>query len=373
VFLQEGRQIVSPVDAEIAARIDAVGPTAAIPLAPLDGPLVHHLDASPIGDYLAHAATVRLVPGVNEVRIAYTALHGVGSDVAMAAFERAHLPAPAVVRMQAAPDPEFPGLPFPNPEEPGTLDLLLDEAARVSADVGLANDPDADRLGAVIPTPEGGWRRLSGDEIGWLLADHVLAHTTGDERLVVTTLVSSSLLGKMAAAAGVHYAETYTGFKWIGQTALEHPDWRFVFGYEQALGYLVANRPLDKDGITAAVLFAEVAALARHDGVTLQDRLDDIAERFGRHVTAERSVRVDPPAMPALMAKLRANPPVTLAGAAVTDVQDVAAADLLRFFCGDVARVQIRPSGTEPKVKVYVETVGADPLPFLEAAEQLLF
>ena len=168
--------------------------------------------------YLDHARSVRLVPGVDDVRIAYTALHGVGADVAVAALEGAGFPPPAVVRAQAIPDPDFPGLPFPNPEEPGTLDLLLDEAAAVGAAVGLANDPDADRLGAVIPTPEGGWRRLSGDEIGWLLADHVLAHTTGDDRLVVTTLVSSSLLGKMAAAAGVHYAETYTGFKWIGQT-----------------------------------------------------------------------------------------------------------------------------------------------------------
>jgi phosphomannomutase len=276
------------------------------------------------------------------------------------------------VRAQAVPDPDFPGLPFPNPEEPGTLDLLFDEAAAVAAGVGLANDPDADRLGAVIPTPEGGWRRLSGDEIGWLLADHVLAHTTGDDRLVVTTLVSSSLLGKMAAAAGVHYAETYTGFKWIGQTALDHPEWRFVFGYEQALGYLVTDRPLDKDGITAAVLFAEVAALARRDGVTLQDRLDDIAERFGRHVTAERSVRVDPLTRSTLMAKVRANPPVALAGRPVTDVQEFPEAGLLRYRCGDEARVQIRPSGTEPKVKIYVETVGADPVPFLDAAEELL-
>jgi phosphomannomutase len=236
----------------------------------------------------------------------------------------------------------------------------------------LANDPDADRLGVVIPTPEGGWRRLSGDEIGWLLADHILGHTTGPDRFVVTTLVSSSLLGKMAAAAGVHYAETFTGFKWIGQEALDHPDWRFVFGYEQALGYLVTDRPLDKDGITAAVLFAEVAALAKRDGVTLQDRLDDIAARFGRHITAERSVRVDPLTMPALMATLRAHPPATLGGAAVTAVTDVPAADLVRYQCGDLARVQVRPSGTEPKVKIYVETVGADPAPFLDAAEQLL-
>jgi phosphomannomutase len=372
VYLQEGRQIVSPVDAEISARIDAVGPTAAIALAPPDDALIDHLDESPITAYLDHVSSVRLVPDASEVRVAYTALHGVGADVALAAFGRAGLPAPAVVRAQAVPDPEFPGLPFPNPEEPGTLDLLLVEAASVDADVALANDPDADRLGVAVPTPEGGWRRLGGDEIGWLLADHILAHTSGDDRLVVTTLVSSSLLSKMAAAAGVHYAETFTGFKWIAQTALDHPDQRFVFGYEQALGYLVTDRPLDKDGITAAVAFAELAALAKRDGVTLQDRLDDIAERFGRHVTAERSVRVEPAAMAALMDKVRTKPPAALAGVAVSTIEEYPEADLIRYECGTQARVQIRPSGTEPKVKIYVETIGGDPGPFLDAAEQLL-
>ncbi|HRD99794.1 MAG TPA: hypothetical protein PLV68_00765, partial [Ilumatobacteraceae bacterium] len=139
---------------------------------------------------------------------------------------------------------------------------------------------------------DGGWRRLGGDEIGWLLADHILSHTTGDDRLVITTLVSSSLLGRLAASYGVHFLETYTGFKWIGRTAMDHPEWRFLFGYEQALGYLVAPQPMDKDGITAAVMLAEVAALAAAEGVTLHDRLDDLAARFGQHVVAERSVRL---------------------------------------------------------------------------------
>jgi phosphomannomutase len=223
-----------------------------------------------------------------------------------------------------------------------------------------------------VPTADGSWRRLTGDEIGWLLADHILGHTAGDDRLVVTTLVSSSLLASMAEAAGVQYAETFTGFKWIAQTALDHPAARFVFGYEQALGYLVTDRPLDKDGITAAVLFAELAAVAKRDGVTLQDRLDALAERFGRHVTAERSVRVEPSAMAALMAEVRSHPPAVLAGVPVTDVSEFPEAALIRYQCGTVARVQIRPSGTEPKVKVYVETVGADPTPFLDDAAALL-
>ncbi len=372
VYLGDGRQIVTPIDTEISAAIDAVGPLAGVPLASGDDPLIVRLDESPIEAYLAHVPSVRLVPDANDVRIAYTALHGVGADVALAAFERAGLPAPAVVTAQLEPDPEFPGLPFPNPEEPGTLDLLLAEAAASGADIAIANDPDADRLGAAIATPDGQWRRLGGDEIGWLLAEHILGHTEGADRLVVTTLVSSALLGRLAADAGVHYAETFTGFKWIAQTVLDHPGERFVFGYEQALGYLVTDRPLDKDGITAAVLMAEVAAVARRDGVTLQDRLDALAQRYGRHVTAERSVPVDPAQAPVVMAKLRANPPVALAGAAVTRTEEFPAAGLIRFECGADVRVQIRPSGTEPKVKIYVEVIDADPAPFLDAAAALL-
>ncbi len=149
-------------------------------------------------------------------------------------------------------------------------------------------------MGAAIPTRDGTWRRLGGDEIGWLLADHILRHTEGDDRLVVTTLVSSSMLAAIAADHGVHSVETFTGFKWIAHTVAERPEQRFVFGYEQALGYLVAGRPLDKDGITAAVLLAEVAALAHAEGTDLEARLTGLAERYGRHVMVERSVRMDP-------------------------------------------------------------------------------
>jgi phosphomannomutase len=371
VYLSEGRQIVAPVDAAISTYIDSVGPTAAIALAS-DSPLIELLDESPIEAYLAHAPSVRLVPDADDVRIAYTALHGVGAAVALAAFARAGLPAPEVVADQCRPDPDFPGLPFPNPEEPGTLDALFDLARREDADIALANDPDADRLGVAVPTADGSWRRLTGDEIGWLLADHILRHTMGGDRLVVTTLVSSSLLSAMASDAGVRYAETFTGFKWIAQTVLDRPRERFVFGYEQALGYLVARRPLDKDGITAAVLFAEVAAVAKRDGVTLQDRLDALAARFGRHVTAERNVLVAPTAMAGVMAAVRAAAPSELAGVAVTAVSEFPEAGLVRYQCGSTARVQIRPSGTEPKVKIYVETVGADPQPFIDAAVALL-
>lgn len=370
VYLDTGAQIVPPVDVEISERIGAVDPTT-VRLAAEDDPLIVRLDGTLVERYLAAVPRVRLAPQAPSVPVAYTAMHGVGGQTLVAAFVRAGFAPPAVVADQFAPDPSFSTVAFPNPEEPGAMDLLLDVASRSGAVLALANDPDADRLGAAIPQPDGSWRRLSGDEIGWLLADHILGHTTGDERLVVTTLVSSSLLGAMAKEAGVHAVETFTGFKWIAHTVLTNPHLRFVFGYEQALGYLVAGRPLDKDGITAAVLLTEVAAVAAADGLTLQDRLDAIAARFGRHVTAERSVRMDPADAAAKVAELLAQPPAALAGRAVTSVESFPEANLLRMMLGDV-RVQVRPSGTEPKVKLYGEAVDDDPSPYLDALAALL-
>jgi phosphomannomutase len=299
-------------------------------------------------------------------------MHGVGGKTLLAAFEHAGLPAPFVVAEQQEPDPAFPTVPFPNPEEPGAMDLLLARAAACGAAVALCNDPDADRLGAAIPTPDGGWRRLQGDELGWLLADHILQHTAGDDRLVITTLVSSSLLARMAASYGVRFAETYTGFKWIGKTVSENPDADFVFGYEQALGYLVCKRPLDKDGITAAVMMAEVAALAAAQGVTLQQRLDTIAERFGRHVMADLSVKMPPVDGAAAVAKMRAEPPTTVADRKVTATEWFDEAGLLRLQLGNELRLQVRPSGTEPKVKLYGEGIDVDPAPYLDALAAML-
>jgi len=306
------------------------------------------------------------------VVVAYTAMHGVGGATALAAFAHAGLPAPFVVTQQQQPDGTFPTVSFPNPEEPGAMDLLMARAAECGAVLALANDPDADRLGAAIPTPSGSWRRLGGDEIGWLLADHILRHTSGDDRLVVTTLVSSSLLGSMAKTHGVTCLETYTGFKWIGHTVLEHPELRFVFGYEQALGYLVCRQPLDKDGITAAVVLAEVAALAAAEGVTLQQRLDAIAAAYGRHVVAEKSVRMLPVEAAAAVAALRANPPTMVGDDEVSSVQWFAEAGLLRLQLGDRLRLQVRPSGTEPKVKLYGEGIGCESARSLDLLAELL-
>ncbi len=360
VYLDTGSQIVSPVDTEISDRIAEFDPLT-VELADADDPVIERLDETWVDQYVAFTPSVRLRPDVAGVPVAYTAMHGVGGAVLLRAFEAAGFEPPFVVAEQQQPDGTFPTVSFPNPEEPGAMDMLLETARTVGARVALANDPDADRLGAAIPQPDGSWRRLSGDEIGWLFADHILAHTSGDDRLVVTTLVSSSLLARMAEAAGVHSEETFTGFKWIGKMATERPDFRLVLGYEQALGYLVAPRPLDKDGITAAVLMAEIAAVAAAEGVTLQDRLNALASRFGRYVTAELSVKMAPADGAAWVTALEADPPSEVGGRAVASVTSYPEAGLVRLMLEGGVRLQIRPSGTEPKVKLYAEAIDLDP------------
>ena len=227
------------------------------------------------------------------LRVAYTPLHGVGLDTLLRAFARAGFAEPAVVAAQAQPDGAFPTVPRPNPEEPGVLDLLMAEGDRSGADLLLANDPDADRLAAVIPGPAGGWRVLTGDEIGALLADHRLRHESQPgRRLLVTTVVSADLLGRMAAAAGAGYAETLTGFKWIMRAADGEVGRSFLFGYEEALGYAVTDQVRDKDGMSAAIVLAGAAAEAKSEGGSLATRLDDLARRFGLFVTGQFSVEL---------------------------------------------------------------------------------
>jgi phosphomannomutase len=360
VYLETGSQIVSPIDIDIADKIGQFDPLT-VELAPADHPLIERLDGSWVDRYVEFVPSVRLRPDVPGVPVAYTAMHGVGGAVVLRSFEAAGLPAPHVVAAQQDPDGAFPTVVFPNPEEPGAMDLLIAEAQSCGAKVALANDPDADRLGVAIPQPDGSWRRLAGDEIGWLFADYILANTAGDDRLVVTTLVSSSLLARMAEAAGVHSEETFTGFKYIGKVATERPDLRLMLGYEQALGYLVAPRPLDKDGITAAVLMAEIAAVAESEGQTLQDRLDAISARFGRYVTSELSVKMPPADGAAWVASIEAEPPTEVGGRAVVSVRSYPEANLVRLMLEGGVRLQIRPSGTEPKVKLYGEAVDLDP------------
>ncbi|MEY2996488.1 MAG: phosphoglucomutase [Actinomycetota bacterium] len=377
VYLGTGAQIVPPVDVEIAAAIDALDPTQ-IPLASVDDPLIVRLDDSVIGDYLQFVPSVALVPrsqlaGV-DVTVAYTALHGVGGDVVRSVLESHGGLRLVVVESQQKPDGTFPGVSFPNPEEPGAMDAVIELGRRVDADVALANDPDADRLGVAIPTSDGSWRRLAGDEIGWLFADHVLAHTSGSDRLIVSTLVSSSLVGRMVREAGVHFEESYTGFKWIADVARRFPDERLVFAYEQALGYLVGGDPLDKDGIGAALVMVEIARLAESEGTTIEGRLDDIARRFGRYRTSEISIPMSPDEGARVVAAFRTSPPSDVVGRSISSIEDHPEASLVRVHLAgpNSVRVQIRPSGTEPKVKLYGEAIDLDPEPFLLAVRDHL-
>ncbi|MEI7506162.1 MAG: phospho-sugar mutase [Actinomycetes bacterium] len=363
VYLGSGAQIVPPYDTLISDAIESFDPTL-IELAPVDSPLIQILGVESVEDYVHWLPSLRLCRDLPGVKVAYTAMHGVGGETVMQAFAAVGFTVPTVVEAQQVPDGSFPTVSFPNPEEPGAMDLVIELAQKIGADVALANDPDADRLGVAIPAgvdSSGEWRLLRGDEIGWLLGNHILRHTKGDDRLVVTTLVSSSLLGKMARQHGVAFAETFTGFKWIADSVVRHPNKRLVFAYEQALGYLVADRPLDKDGISAALVMTEIVALAKRDGVTLQDRLDEIASEYGQHVTTELSIKMSASEGAAVVEQLRARPPEMIGGRHVAGVEDFPEANLLRVWLDEVGgrgvRLQIRPSGTEPKVKLYGEAV----------------
>jgi phosphomannomutase len=376
VYLGDGAQIVPPVDTEIAAAIEQAAAGGAIDLVAEDAPDIGRLGPAVLEAYLAHvqAATGALDrPAVarahSGLRIAYTPMHGVGGATALAALATAGFEQVDVVAEQFEPDPEFPTLAFPNPEEPGAMDRVAALARATGADLVLANDPDADRLAVMVAHPDGSdWVALTGDQIGALLADHVLSRTQGDDRLVVTTYVSSQLLSRQAQAAGVHYAEVATGFKWVVRPALDHPEWRFVFGYEEALGFSVDPGVRDKDGISAAVCFAQLVEAARLEGTTVWDRLDGLGRRFGEHVTRATSWRVDgltgAARLADTMAGLRRHPPDVLGGAAVRAWRDLAEADdghppadALIVGLEDGTRVCLRPSGTEPKLKAYVEVV----------------
>ena len=271
--------------------------------------------------YLDRVAAVPLAGTPRELSVVYTPLHGVGRDLVLAAFARAGFAEPYVVAEQGAPDPDFPTAPFPNPEEPGAMDLALAAGTARGADLVIANDPDADRCAVAVPLPSGGWRALTGDEVGALLATHLLRREPGLRGTFACSIVSSSLLGRIAAAHGLGYAQTLTGFKWIARA----PGLRF--GYEEALGYCVdPGGVLDKDGISAALLVAELAAGLRAAGRTLLDLLDDIEVEHGVHATGQLSVRVsDLGQIAAAMAGLRAAPPAALGGRAVLTAEDLAA------------------------------------------------
>ncbi|WP_329553214.1 phospho-sugar mutase [Streptomyces sp. NBC_00696] len=356
VYLGDGSQIVPPADAEIAAEIDAIGSLHDVPR-PAEGWEI--LDEGVLDAYLARTDAVLAPDSPRTARTVYTAMHGVGKDVLLAAFARAGFPEPVLVAEQAEPDPDFPTVAFPNPEEPGAMDLAFAQARASDPDLIIANDPDADRCAAAVKdrTQGGSWRMLRGDEVGSLLAAHLVRR--GAQGTFAESIVSSSLLGRIAEKAGLPYEETLTGFKWIARVD------GLRYGYEEALGYCVdPDGVRDKDGITAALLITELASELKAEGRDLLDLLDDLAVEHGLHATDQLSVRVEDLSVIAdAMRRLREQPPTALAGLAVTNAEDLTEGtealpptDGLRYTL-DGARVIVRPSGTEPKLKCYLEVV----------------
>ena len=351
VYLGDGAQLVPPADRQIEAAIAATGPAREVPLSDDWLTLGDDVQADYVAAVVAALEPTR-VAARSHLAVAYTAMHGVGAETTRAVFAAAGLAEPGSVPEQDSPDPAFPTVAFPNPEEPGATDLLTALADRTGADVALAQDPDADRCSVVC-----GGRQLTGDEVGALLADWLLRR--GVRGTYASSLVSGSLMHVIAEAAGQPSAETPTGFKWIIRAGSRQAP--LVYGYEEALGYAVApSVARDKDGISASLAVALLAAELKADGRTLTDRLDELAHEHGLFVTGQLSVRVeDLTLISDAMARLRAQPPSTLLGRAVT-VTDLAhetpSVDAVRLL-GDGVRVIVRPSGTEPKLKAYLETV----------------
>jgi phosphomannomutase len=397
LYLSDGAQVIPPADAEIEKRIAALGPLTQVPVAAAGSPLIiRH------GDEIAEAYLAAIVAAAGPsagpaLSVVYTPMHGVAGPLMLRALRLAGFAAPHVVAAQAEPDPDFPTVAFPNPEEPGALDLALADARRLGADLVVASDPDGDRLAVAVPDallapslpggpippdppwgettppnpPAGdaaagggsGWRALTGDQVGALLGASLLERTAGQAapgaRLVASTVVSSTLLSKIAAAAGVRYAETLTGFKWIARAADDVPGARFVFGYEEALGYAVGDVVRDKDGFGAALAMLRLAEGAKSAGRSVLDVYDDLERAHGVHLTSQLTLRTDDQAR--VMSRLRAAPPDAFGGEPAAGLTDLAAgsgtvprADVLIFRLAG-GRVVLRPSGTEPKIKCYIE------------------
>ena len=374
VYWRNGAQIIPPHDRGISAELDAVQ---GCPV-PADGA------ASPIPetvwtDYLSRVMALRVRPHTG-IRAVYTAMHGVGWAPLAAILEASGHTDVHPVPAQRDPDGDFPTVSFPNPEEDGALDLAIEEAQRVGADIIVANDPDADRLAVALQDNHGRWTRLTGNEVGALLADELLAHGPHHpRRLVATTIVSSVLLKRIAASHGALCGETLTGFKWLANLALAH-DGPFVMGFEEALGYSIGEVVRDKDGLSATLLFLDLASNLKSRGQTLWDALDRLDRKYGAHRSEQVAIKLSGPAgavaIAGAMDDLRKNPPTEIAGSGVVYMRDIQTrvgmdcktgestevmlppSNVVEFTLADGSRILARPSGTEPKIKLYVEVVG---------------
>lgn len=355
-----GSQIVSPADAEIAAQIDAV---AAGDIRDLPRSAGYEIaPESVVEAYVqATAAVAPAGPGAEGMRWVYTAMHGVGWETLARILDAAGYPAPTPVAAQIEPDGRFPTVSFPNPEEPGAMDLAFETAREVGAEFILANDPDADRLAVAIPDPAApeGWRRLTGNQIGLLLGWRAArAADAASGATLACSLVSSPGLAAVAEHYGLGFAATLTGFKWISRAP------GMIYGFEEALGYLVNPETVrDKDGISAAVAMLGMIAEARASGRTVADLLAEFDATFGAFASDQISLRVsDLSLIGRMMSALRATPPATVGGISVDRIDDLLhgvdglpPGDVLRLWLEDGSRIIIRPSGTEPKLKVYLD------------------
>lgn len=380
VYDGNAAQIIPPTDSEIATAIARVAPAAEVPR--IEGvfsgssELVTPMPDDLVDRYRREVEDSRPNPQVSDLSIVYTPLHGVGGEILLQMCVWAHHSGVISVPEQTRPDGTFPTVSFPNPEEPGALDLALELAREVEADLVLANDPDADRMAAAVPMA-GEWRLLSGNELGALLGDYVLRYWAHPEPpILVNSVVSSPMLAQICAMHGSVHETTLTGFKWIinaGLTLEERGAGRFAFGYEEALGFSVGRTVRDKDGIAAAIVMADLAAEEASSDRSVLDRLHDLWDQVGLWVSAQHSiVRAGPEGQSALLEavdRLGSDPPATVHGIEVTGLTDyridpgsrpawLGEQDLIELSLGESGRVLVRPSGTEPKLKIYVDLVG---------------
>ena len=348
-------QIISPTDHLIAADIAAIESLSQIPR----GNTWTVLGEELISEYIRRTALIATKPG--DLKIVYTAMHGVGTETAQRVFNHAGFPTLILVDEQCTPDPDFPTVAFPNPEEPGAIDLALKKARDFGADLVIANDPDADRCAAAVNDPMTGWRMLRGDELGIIFGEWIArSHSHGS---FANSIVSSAALSKIAAHYVIDFKEVLTGFKWISKIA------DLAFGYEEAIGYAVDSPTVnDKDGISAALLLAHIASELKLKGSSLLDLLDEVWDRHGFHGTEQISIRVaDMSRITDLLTRIRQNPPKEIAGHTVTSIDDLAnpqdglpPTDGLRIWLADGIRIIVRPSGTEAKLKCYIEVITKD-------------
>ena len=353
----EGSQIISPTDDEISRDIAAVAPLPALQRA--QGWKI--LDESNVDAYIRATSAIATKPG--DLKVVYSAMHGVGTETLRKVFITAGFPEPILVTEQAEPDPDFPTVAFPNPEEPGAIDLALRKASEVSADLVIANDPDADRCAAAIVDRYGVWRMLRGDEVGALLGEYMARRAPNKEAILANSIVSSSILSKIAQHYGLRFAETLTGFKWLAKI----PD--LWFGYEEALGYAVDSHSVnDKDGISAALALVQLATDLHRQNQTLNDLLDEIWQRHGFHGTRQISVRTTSVAqIEEILSRFRDNTPNVIGRFLVTRFDDLEKpsdglppTNGVRIYLEDNIRVIVRPSGTEPKIKCYIEVISKE-------------